>query len=144
MMVQDADVWRKFSFDYIDDPELEILTARIVNQKFIIDGKIDWAQAYSLDLFQVGGRAPERRRKRRPREAPTELSVPIRLVVPFAQSFDVQDRAKIGIIVPERFEYETDRVEIVGLMECDITVWVTSSPDPYFELGPLESGITGS
>jgi len=142
--MQEADVWRKFSFDYIDDPELEISTARILNQKFIIDGKIDWAQAYSLNLFQVGGRAPKRRRKRRRREPPTELSVPIRLVVPSAQSFYVRDRAKIGIIVPERFVNETDKVEIVGLMECDLTVWVSSSPDPYFELGPLESGITGS
>ncbi len=143
-MVQVADLSRKFSFDYIDDPELDISTARILNQKFIVDGTIDWAQAYSLDSVEVGGRAPESRRKRRRREAPTALSVPIRLVIPFAHSFDVRDRAKIGIIVPERFEYESDRVEIVGLMECDLTVWVTSSPDPYFELGPLGSGIAGA
>jgi len=143
-MIWMADNRRRYSFEFIDDPELDISTARILDENFIIDGKIDRGQACGLYSVEFGG-GPLARRKARRRfmKSTAELPVPIRLVVPCAHDFEIRDRAQIGITIPERFEYKRDRVEIIGLMECDITVWVRSSSAAYFELGQLEASTPG-
>lgn len=130
--------WLELSFDVVDDPELLLSTARMSDQFFLMDGWLDWEQAHALNPVMMKNRPLKRREIRRYLGASgRRLKAPIRLVVPQAQRFQIRDRAGIGITVPERFEPQVDRVEIVGLMDCDITVWTPTPTITYFELGPL-------
>lgn len=104
-----------------------------------MDGWLDWEQAQSLNPVEMGGRSLERREIRRHLGASSpQVKAPIRLVVTQARAFEIRDRAKIGVTVPERFESYIGRVEIIGLMDCDITVWTQAPTASYFELGPLD------
>lgn len=40
----------------------------------------------------------------------------------------------------KRFESHVDRVEVVGLMDCDLTKWAPTPTASYFEVASLDLG----
>lgn len=106
-----------------------------------MDGWLDWRQAHGLQPVKVRGRPLKWREVRGYLgKSGRHVKAPIRLVVPRALSFEIRDRAKIGITVPERFESHVDRVEVVGLMDCDLTIWAPTPTASYFEVASLDLG----
>lgn len=132
-----SDGGHKVTFDDLDDPELRLATARIAGGCFVVDGWLDGRQALGLAAPGMDRRSAPRALSREHGAFARDVAAPLRLVIPAALTFEISDRAMIGVTVPERFDAFPGGVTIVGMMECDVTVWTSSAAHPIFEFAPL-------
>lgn len=92
---------RELAFDYIDDADFDIDTARIVDGVFTLDGVLDFSGFERP--FKMGHHV-------------------IRLRIEHAARFEFDDDAGTGQLTAESVEELPDRVVITGVIPCTLTV----------------------
>ena len=124
---------RQASIDDLDDPVLDVSTARLDHQTFRMDGSVRLQDG--LLLYERSPRHPPAWRLR---SGWADFEVSLR--IDHAIGFDIDDRAQVGALIVEAVEVKPHRVVLHGTIPCTISVDTSAPSQVMFTVADRPSG----
>ena len=122
-----VDRWLDFDLDFLEDPEFDLDDFQLRNGELTALGSIDSSQSRSWRKYW-------RRTAGMPEGAKDNSRLSVRFSVQEVERYEIEDEAQIGVLMLERIVHAGDRVELVGVIPCRVTVWTRSPQSARLEL----------
>lgn len=126
---------RKASIDEIDEPVLQLGTARLDGQTFRMDGYVN---------LQGGRLLYEKPRRHSSSVRPSAgwAAFTLAMQIDYAVEYEIDDVAGVGVLIVESIEVEPDRIVLHGTVPCTVLVRTSTPSHAEFCLPGLSASVS--